>query len=153
MKTGPATKKRKENATVESAATMSMDDMMAIAATQSSSCHAQARVADAPQDPMLVTLVGAVSHLAGSIERTMQPAEECMSTKKQQAIHILEDEHDDLPIEQWITLLRCIGEDDYLVDVLTLVQKDHRSAYIKDLFQNHPSPHSLSSASNFNDHA
>ena len=152
VKTGPATKKRKENATVESAATMLMDDAMAIATTWSSSHHARARVADAPQDPMLVTLVGAVSHLAGSIERTMQPAEERMSTKKQQAIRILEDEHNDLPIEQRITLLCHIGEDDYLADVLTLVQKDHRSAYIKDLLQNHPSPHSLSSASNFNDH-
>ena len=75
-KTGPATKKRKGDATVKSAAVMPMDDVMAIAATWSSSRCAWARVADAPQDPMLVTLVGAVFQLVGSIECTMQPAEE-----------------------------------------------------------------------------
>ena len=120
--TGPATKKRKGGAAADPASAMAMGDAMAIAATRSSSRRTRAKAPEMPQDPMLVTLVGAVSHLAGSIERTMQPAEERVSSKKQQAIRILEDEHEELTIDEHICLLHLIGENEYIADVLTLVQ-------------------------------
>ncbi|KAI5993257.1 hypothetical protein EDD15DRAFT_2439411 [Pisolithus albus] len=133
---GPSSKKRKGGNTAASVVGMTMPDAMVVAATPRNS-RSQVAPPVEPPNPLLVSLVGAMNHLAGSVDRTMQPPEERVSTKKQQAIRILEEEHGDLPIEHRILLLHLIGENDYIADVLAVVNKEHRLAYITDLLQKH----------------
>ncbi|KAI6015515.1 hypothetical protein PISMIDRAFT_13275 [Pisolithus microcarpus 441] len=113
-----------------------MPNVMVVAAA---SCNSRPQVAPLvePPNPLLVSLIGAVNHLAGLVDCTMQPPEEHLSTKKQQAIHILEEEHGDLPIQQCILLLHLIGENDYIADILAVVNEEHQLTYIMDLLQKH----------------
>ncbi|KIO12310.1 hypothetical protein M404DRAFT_19165 [Pisolithus tinctorius Marx 270] len=114
--TRPSMKKRRGANIGEPLPAMSMTDAMVIAAAGSSSCNTrvQAPLPEEPPNPLLVTLLGAVTQLAGSIERTMQLAEERLSSKKQSAIRIVEEEHADLSIDQRISLFKLIREDDYI---------------------------------------
>ncbi|KIK77499.1 hypothetical protein PAXRUDRAFT_77215, partial [Paxillus rubicundulus Ve08.2h10] len=108
---GPAAKKKKHTTSESATMPPSMQNAMSISGASSS--HHTRVPTEPASGPLLVNLVGAVTHLAGSIECSFLPSEERLSTKKQQAIHVLEGSYSHLPIQQCLLLVQLVGKDDY----------------------------------------
>ncbi|KAF9231321.1 hypothetical protein BU15DRAFT_68433 [Melanogaster broomeanus] len=134
---GPGPSKWQKSAGKASASIpSSMHEAMMTAA----SSQKGARGAAALTYPLLIGVTGAMSQLAGSIERSMQPPAECRAARVQSAMCVLEEQDHDLRVEVRLFLLQLFERDDYAIDVFTMIHdKDLRALWVQQKYDEHNS--------------
>jgi hypothetical protein len=132
---GPSKKKK---STGNTSIPSSMQDAVMAAASSQKGARRGAAVVTVTDSPLLIGVTGAMSQLAGSIERSMQPPSERRAARVQSAMRVLEEQDHDLRVEVRLFLLQLFERDDYAIDVFTMIHdKDLRVLWVQQKYDDH----------------